>query len=111
MNEAYDPTAPSTAPRGIPIPTGQTGTEGTREELGGKENAGLPSGLDKGALEMDGEAGGTRSHPGPTAEAVAKYRRENGGMSGLGNGDVKNLEGIERFWSVEERMEPHLQLM
>ncbi|WWD20042.1 hypothetical protein CI109_104515 [Kwoniella shandongensis] len=53
----------------------KTGREGTIEEEGGKKDAGAPSGLDKGALEINGEAGGTRSSPGPTAEEVLEYKR------------------------------------
>lgn len=36
---------------------GQKGTDETREELGGKEMAGPPSGQDKGALTKGGEVG------------------------------------------------------
>ncbi|WVR08312.1 hypothetical protein IAU60_005365 [Kwoniella sp. DSM 27419] len=115
----------------------EVGPEGTKKEEGGKEDAGLPSGMDKGALEIGGEAGGTRTSPGPTAEEVARYagasienglnghaggqyRQQDGQMNGSqggltvpgqqlpSNGDKP---GLERHWSTRDRMEPHLQLM
>lgn len=81
-------------------------TEGTQEEEGGKARAGLPSGLDNGALEMGGEAGGTHTSPGPTAQQVEEHRAPQNGHA-----IPEQRPGVERFWSVEERMNPHLQLM
>lgn len=132
--ERYDPTAPSAVG-----PAGEKdyeenkeknkveGADGTREEEGGKENAGLPSGKDKGALEKGGEAGGTRTSPGPTKEEVMAYEQRRVQLNGHSNGPVGQVgqigqngrnglqvpqrPGIERFWSVKERMQPHLQLM
>ncbi|KIR39592.1 plasma membrane protein [Cryptococcus deuterogattii 99/473] len=90
----------------------KVGIEGTKEEEGGKEDAGVPSGMDKGALEIGGEAGGTKTSPGPTAEEVAKYTpmisdRTNGALLGLPNG----RPDMERHLSVSGGMQPHLQLM
>jgi hypothetical protein len=113
LNEAYIPPPPSLdpAPKQPMGPT-DTATEGTKEELGGKEDAGAPSALDKGALEKGGEAGGTRTSPGPTAEEVEKWKAENGGngtqtatalVAGKPAGQEKELE--------VKRMDPHLQLM
>ncbi|WVQ79519.1 hypothetical protein IAT38_001618 [Cryptococcus sp. DSM 104549] len=96
------------------------GTEGTKEEEGGKKDAGAPSGVDKGALEIGGEAGGTKTSPGPTAEEVEKYRQQGqapgAGASGGGMLHVPGQEnggrpGMERHWSVSGAMTPHLQLM
>jgi len=115
MNDAYIPPPPSIDPA-PKVPQGPTGggTEGTKEELGGKEDAGAPSGLDKGALEKGGEAGGTRTSPGPTAEEVHKWRSENG-WDGPSVQKGTALEwgekpGGEKGLNVQ-RMEPHLQLM
>jgi len=106
----HDPTAPSAVNPSEQIGEEdkvKRGTEGTREELGGKKDAGPPSGLDKGALEKGGEAQGTISSPGPTAQEVAEYHSKV-------NGDAPaeaERPGIEKFWKVSARMEPHLQLM
>lgn len=85
----------------------EKGTDGTREELGGKKDAGPPSGLDKGALEKGGEAQGTISSPGPTAQEVAEFHSQANGNAV----DEAERPGIEKFWKVSARMEPHLQLM
>lgn len=103
---------------------GQKGTDETREELGGKEMAGPPSGQDKGALERGGEAGGTHTSPGPSVEQVEEWKRSNGqAQNGEGNGQVHafraqvvppGVNGAEHGeGQVIEvpRMEPHLQLM
>jgi len=106
----HDPTAPSAVPPSQQIGEEdkvKRGTDGTIEELGGKKDAGPPSGLDKGALEKGGEAQGTISSPGPTAQEVAQYHSQV-------NGDAPaeaERPGIEKFWKVSARMEPHLQLM
>jgi hypothetical protein len=90
MNGPNIPQAPSLAPQ--PGTDKQIShTEGTVEEQGGKKDSGKPSGLDKGALEINGEAGGTNSSPGPTAEEVRRFH--------------------EQHQSVKEKMTPHLQLM
>jgi len=106
LNEA-NPTIPA-APSLAPQPgtnEKKSGTEGTREEQGGKEDSGKPSGLDKGAREINGEAGGTNTSPGPAAEEVRKFEEMIGSQ---GNG--QRAEGAVN-WSVEEKMNPHLQLM
>jgi hypothetical protein len=119
MNEAKDtngdPNHDTSAPSAVK-PSQQVdekdkregGTEGTREEEGGKKDAGLPSGLDKGALEKGGEAGGTLSSPGPTAQEVAEYHSQ---VNGNAPSAEAERPGIEKFWKVSARMEPHLQLM
>lgn len=90
----------------------KVGTEGTREEEGGKEDAGAPSGLDKGALEVGGEAGGTKTSPGPTAEEVARHTHIIGDKASVAALGVPNgRPGMERHWSVSGKMQPHLQLM
>jgi hypothetical protein len=106
----HDPTAPSAVKPSAQIGEEdkvKRGTEGTIEELGGKKDAGPPSALDRGALEKGGEAQGTISSPGPTAQEVAQYHSQV-------NGDTPaeaERPGIEKFWKVSARMEPHLQLM
>ena len=115
------------------------GTQGTREEEGGKENAGQPSGNDLGALEANGEAGGTHTSPGPSAQDVERFKQTQAGweghaakndIGGMTNGTtdpakvieeglkVPNGEaaaggrpGMPRHWSVAQSMTPHLQLM
>ncbi|KAL7424856.1 hypothetical protein Q5752_000541 [Cryptotrichosporon argae] len=60
---------------------------------------GVPSGLDKGALEVNGEASGTHTSPGPPVAVVAEAMRkleQNGQARAADLGDV---------------MDPHLQLM
>ena len=91
----------------------ETGTDGTKEELGGKEDAGAPSGLDKGALEKGGEAGGTRTSPGPTAEEVEKWRAQNGVEGASQQGATALVAGQQKEQTELKvsRMEPHLQLM
>lgn len=90
----------------------KVGTEGTKEEEGGKEDAGAPSGLDKGALEVGGEAGGTKTSPGPTAEEVASHAHMIGDKANMAALGVPNgRPGMERHWSVSGKMQPHLQLM
>ncbi|WWC73414.1 uncharacterized protein I206_107381 [Kwoniella pini CBS 10737] len=60
----------------------EVGIEGTKKEEGGKKDAGYPSGLDKGALELNGEAGGTKSSPGPSLQDVLKFNQiQNGWQS------------------------------
>ena len=106
----HDPTAPSAVKPSEQIGEEdkvKRGTDGTIEELGGKKDAGPPSGLDKGALEKGGEAQGTISSPGPTAEEVAQYHSQ---MNGDAPAEAER-PGIEKFWKVSARMEPHLQLM
>ncbi|WWC93106.1 uncharacterized protein L201_008072 [Kwoniella dendrophila CBS 6074] len=108
----------------------EVGPEGTKKEEGGKKDAGLPSGLDKGALELNGEAGGTKSSPGPSLQDVLKFKKVQGdwnkhsnlpieqqnghltvpGQLANGNGQPERPD-IQRHWSVRDRMEPHLQLM
>jgi hypothetical protein len=109
---------------------GKIGTEGTREEEGGKENAGKPSGMDKGALQVNGEAGGTHTSPGPSVQEVERYQQthaqwdehaRNGteptqpsNGSGLAVPGQHNGDGrpdVERQYSVSQAMSPHLQLM
>lgn len=107
----HDPSAPSALRPSQQVKEEdkqERGTEGTREELGGKKDAGLPSGLDRGALEEGGKAQGTISSPGPTAQEVAEYHSQVNG-----NAPVAEAErpGIEKFWKTSARMEPHLQLM
>jgi hypothetical protein len=89
-------------------------TEGTKEELGGKEDAGAPSALDKGALEKGGEAGGTRTSPGPTAQEVESWRREHGVQGASTQGATALVAGAQQGSETElevRRMQPHLQLM
>jgi hypothetical protein len=107
----HDPSAPSALPPSKQVKEEdkqERGTEGTREELGGKKDAGPPSGLDRGALEKGGEAQGTISSPGPTAQEVAEYHSQMNGSAPVGGVE---RPGIEKFWKVSARMEPHLQLM
>ncbi|ODN78326.1 hypothetical protein L202_03970 [Cryptococcus amylolentus CBS 6039] len=90
----------------------KTGIEGTKEEEGGKQDAGAPSGVDKGALEIGGEAGGTKTSPGPTAEQVQQHRAQEEQQQNGNRLDVPNgRPGLERHWSVQGRMNPHLQMM
>lgn len=114
LNEAYIPPPPSLDPApSQPMGPTDTATEGTKEELGGKEDAGAPSGLDKGALEKGGEAGGTRTSPGPTAEEVEQWKSENG-INGNGMQEATALVAGKQASETElevKRMEPHLQLM
>lgn len=109
----HDPTAPSAVdpskqPNEKDKP--QTGTEGTREELGGKQDAGDPSGEGNDALAKQGKAQGTVSSPGPSAQEVAEYYSKSNGQM---NGAAEEVErpGIEKFWKASARMEPHLQLL
>ncbi|WWC95300.1 hypothetical protein V866_002161 [Kwoniella sp. B9012] len=105
----------------------EVGPEGTKKEEGGKEDAGAPSGMDKGALEVNGEAGGTITSPGPALEDVLKFKEVQNGWSRhqhgqgangnlavpaqpQGDGHVERPE-LGRHWSVSDRMNPHLQLM
>lgn len=107
----HDPTAPSALPPSKQVDEGdkvQDGTEGTREEMGGKKDTGLPSGMDGGALQKGGKASGTVSSPGPTAQEVADYQSKVNGNAG--QAEVER-PGIEKFWNLSARMEPHLQLM
>lgn len=91
--------------------------EGKKEESGGKEEAAPPSGLDKGARELGGEAGGTHTSPGPSASLVrAAVKAQQGRLQGVrvdGAVDLPNdkLKGQTPHWSVAEAMDPHLQLM
>lgn len=117
--------APSAAAHDPDPSIGKIGTEGTREEEGGKENAGKPSGLDKGAREINGEAGGTHTSPGPTAAQVQNFQgtqerwdQHNAGENlseGLqvpgmnGNGEAR--PGAQRHVSVSQSMSPHIQMM
>lgn len=120
MNEPYAP--PSALPQpslsdsenrdegGGKIPKSR---KGTVEEEGGKMNAGKPSGLDKGALEMGGEAGGTHTSPGPPVGVVEDYRQtqEKWGFHGRNQPAGEERDKEEKYWSVKDRMEPHLQMM
>jgi hypothetical protein len=128
---------PEAVPNGAQTGQDQVGTDGTVEEEGGKTTAGKPSGMDKGALEMNGEAGGTITSPGPTVQEVKAFQERlvMNGVGGVGaqpgaqpkvqDGQPETLavpraqqvgrpvpegRGAE-FWSVSERMDPHLQLM
>lgn len=122
--EAMNGPAPSAAAHDPDPKIGKIGTEGTREEEGGKENAGKPSGLDHGAREINGEAGGAHTSPGPTAAEVENFKATQGrwdehnrgeDLGGLqvpgtsGNGEVR--PGMQRHYSVSQSMNPHLQLM
>ncbi|WWC65575.1 uncharacterized protein I303_108193 [Kwoniella dejecticola CBS 10117] len=145
-----EPAVPlSTQPQSQPIPpsketnvsniphvndekSNEVGPEGTKKEEGGKDDAGAPSGMDKGAMELNGEAGGTRSSPGPSLQDVLKFKEVQNGWSSHaqagqagqnghlgvpgqitqtgGQGQAERPE-LGRHWSVRDRMEPHLQLM
>jgi hypothetical protein len=107
LNEAHSniPDAPSLAPQSG-TDKKLDGTEGTVEEQGGKKDSGKPSGLDKGALERNGEAGGTNTSPGPTVDEVRRFHKVQGEWKGHMN-DGPQLDAA----AVKERMEPHLQLM
>ena len=115
--QALNGPAPSAA---SPDPdTAKKGTEGTREEEGGKDDAGAPSSKDKGALEPNGEAGGTHTHPGPTAQEVEQYKRTqqssahsvaNGHQVVSGAAPVAGGAAGEDVTAVQS-MEPHLQMM
>jgi hypothetical protein len=89
------------------------GTEGTIEEQGGKKDSGKPSGLDKGAREINGEAGGTNTSPGPSIEDVRRFEAEQERLKGKeGGSESGSSEGRGGMnWSVKEKMNPHLQLM
>lgn len=110
VNEPFIPPPPSLdpAPKEEPGKT-EPGTEATKEELGGKENAGAPSGLDKGALEENGEAGGTHTSPGPALEVVQKWNKENEG-NGSTKVNIGDRPEMNRGMTVK-RMKRHLQLM
>ena len=117
--------APSAAAHDPDPKIGKVGTEGTREEEGGKENAGKPSGLDMGAREINGEAGGTHTSPGPTAQQVAEFQATQGrwdqhnagenldqGLQVPGTGgDGEARPGVQRHISVSQSMSPHIQMM
>lgn len=91
--------------------------EAKKEEAGGMEYTAPPTGLDKGARELGGEAGGTHTSPGPNAEVVmAAKMAAQGQLSGVKvDGAVQlpndKAKGTQAHWSVEQAMEPHLQLM
>ena len=87
--------------------------EGMKEEEGGKEDAGKPSGLDAGALEIGGEAHGTHTQPGPSVDLVEKYMaQEKSGDTSPSAPEAKgDMERVNRHWSSVHRMKPHLQLM
>lgn len=113
MNGPHDPTAPSAVDPSKQVDEKnkqEDGTEGTREEMGGKKDAGGPSGHGNDALTQGGKASGTVSSPGPTAQEVAEYYSKSNGAV-----DSTELErerpGIEKFWKASARMEPHLQLL
>lgn len=96
----------------------QNGTnEGKKDEQGGKDYSAPPTGVDKGALEYGGEAGGTHSSPGPSAALVqAAVQAEQGKLNGARVDGAVNLpddrlDGTKAHWSVAEAMNPHLQLM
>ncbi|ORY35022.1 putative plasma membrane protein [Naematelia encephala] len=97
----------------------QDGTSGTREEEGGKNTAGKPSGLDKGALEQNGEAGGTHTSPGVTVDEVQRYKQTlthsdehgNGHANGQAIPGESNGMDMDGELDVTNRMEPHLQMM
>lgn len=112
-NEPHDPTAPSAVDPSKQLSEKekeQTGTEGTREEMGGKKDAGGPSGEGNDALASQGKAQGTVSSPGPSAQEVAEYyTKTNGQVNGVG--EEQERPGIEKFWKASARMEPHLQLL
>lgn len=122
MNEAYVPPVPSKQPEGLPE-AGKRDVKtdaGVKEEEGGKDDAGQPSGKDKGALEINGEAGGTLTSPGPSKQDIENYHpgaRANGIHANGVAVDPSKLSAeqqrpnMERFWSVRQKMEPHLQLM
>ena len=116
--------APSAAAHDPDQDIGKIGTKGTREEEGGKENAGKPSGLDLGAREANGEAGGTHTSPGPTAAQVEEFKATQarwdehnkgeklGGLQVPGtSGDGEAKPGMTRHYSVSQSMTPHLQML
>nr|ODN95442.1 plasma membrane protein [Cryptococcus depauperatus CBS 7855] len=113
------PTVPGSGVHNIPHVNANTeesrkaGAEGTKDEEGGKKDAGVPSGFDKGALEIGGEAGGTKTSPGPSADEVMNYRQMNTGVDPVTRPRVSNGDapGMERHQSVQGGMNPHLQLM
>lgn len=121
------PAAPSQMVPDVDSQIGKIGTEGTREEEGGKENAGKPSGLDKGAREINGEAGGTHTSPGPSAQDVERFKQTQSqwndhsrrGQNGFTDGAAseglqvpgEGRPGMHRHYSVSQAMEPHLQMM
>jgi hypothetical protein len=112
MNGPYDPTAPSAVDPSTQLSEKekpQTGTEGTREEMGGKKDAGGPSGHGNDALTQGGKAQGTVSNPGPSAQEVSEYYSKSNGV--VDHDQEKERPGIERFWKASARMEPHLQLL
>ena len=112
MNGPYDPTAPSAVDPSQQVSEKdkqQTGTEGTREEMGGKKDAGAPSGNGNDALAQSGKAQGTVSSPGPTAQEVAEYYSKSNGAAS--HDQEQERPGIEKFWKASARMEPHLQLL
>ncbi|OCF33366.1 plasma membrane protein [Kwoniella heveanensis BCC8398] len=83
----------------------EVGPEGTKKEEGGKEDAGNPSGMDKGALEIGGEAGGTKSSPGPTAQEVEKYRNVQQGWQGWKGQD--QAQGQDGFANGHDQYQSH----
>lgn len=91
--------------------------EHKKQEAGGMKNTAPPTALDKGARELGGEAGGTHSSPGPKAEVVmaAKLAAQGQLPGARVDGAVQlpndQLKGTQAHWSVEQAMEPHLQLM
>lgn len=95
--------------------TGQN--DGKKDEEGGKDYAAPPTGHDRGARELGGEAGGTHTSPGPRADLVqtaimAKMGKAQGvQVDGAVQLPDDHLKGQKPHWSVEEAMEPHLQLM
>lgn len=113
MNGPADPTAPSAVDPSTQVnekDKQQTGTEGTREEMGGKKDAGAPSGHGNDALAVGGKAQGTVSNPGPSAQEVAEYYSKTNGSAGHEQQE-QDRPGIEKFWKASARMEPHLQLL
>lgn len=91
--------------------------EGKKDEQGGMKYAAPPTAYDHGAREIGGEAGGTHSSPGPKAQVVqTAILAEMGKVPGVQvAGAVQlpddRLKGQQQHWSVEQAMEPHLQLM
>jgi hypothetical protein len=91
--------------------------EEKKDEEGGKKYAAPATAHDRGARELGGEAGGTHTSPGPRADVVqTAIMAQMGKAQGVQvDGAVQlpddHLKGQQQHWSVEQAMEPHLQLM
>lgn len=110
------------AAAGVAPTSGQWGeksglNEEKKDEQGGMEYSSPATGLDMGAREYGGEAGGTHTSPGPSAALVgaAVQAVHTNGANGVTVDGALPLPDDRRpignNWAPAQAMDPHLQLM